>query len=76
MRIILIFLMFKMSLFGSSLKVGENAPDFILNDQYGKQHQLSDYQGKKLVIYFSQKHSLLGELSKRAVCAIITLILL
>ena len=55
MRIILIFLMFKMSLFGSSLKVGENAPDFILNDQDGKQHQLSDYQGKKLVIYFFPK---------------------
>ena len=40
--------MFKMSLFGSSLKVGENAPNFILNDQDGKQHQLSDYRGKKL----------------------------
>ena len=47
--------MFKMSLFGSSLKVGENAPSFILNDQDGKQHQLSDYRGKKLVIYFFPK---------------------
>ena len=47
--------MFKMSLFGSSLKVGENAPNFILNDQDGKQHQLSDYQGTKLVIYFFPK---------------------
>ena len=47
--------MFKMSLFGSSLKVGGNAPDFILNDQDGKQHQLSDYKGKKLVIYFFPK---------------------
>ncbi len=55
MRIILIFLMFKMSLFSSSLKIGENAPDFILNDQDGKQHQLSDYRGKKLVIYFFPK---------------------
>ena len=55
MRIILIFLMFKMSLFVSSLKVGENAPNFILNDQDGKQHQLSDYKGKKLVIYFFPK---------------------
>jgi len=55
MRIILIFLMFKMSLFGSSLKIGENAPSFILNDQGGKQHQLSDYKGKKLVIYFFPK---------------------
>ena len=44
-----------MSLFGSSLKVGENAPDFILNDQDGKQHQLSDYKGEKLVIYFFPK---------------------
>ena len=55
MRIILIFLMFKMELFGSSLKVGENATNFILNDQDGKQHQLSDYKGKKLVIYFFPK---------------------
>ena len=55
MRIILIFLMFKMSLFSSTLKVGENAPSFILNDQDGKQHQLSDYKGKKLVIYFFPK---------------------
>ena len=55
MRILLIFLMFKISLFGSSLKVGENAPNFILNDQDGKQHQLSDYEGKKLVIYFFPK---------------------
>tara|TARA_B100000886_G_scaffold51981_1_gene31925 strand:- start:309 stop:467 length:159 start_codon:yes stop_codon:yes gene_type:complete len=47
--------MFKMSLFSSSLKIGENAPDFILNDQDGKQHQLSDYRGKKLVIYFFPK---------------------
>ena len=55
MRIILIFLMFKMSLFGSSLKVGESAPNFILNDQDGKQRQLSDYEGEKLVIYFFPK---------------------
>ena len=57
MRIILVFLMLKMSLFGSSLKIGENAPNFILNDQDGKQHQLSDYKGKKLVIYFLKQHS-------------------
>ncbi len=44
-----------MSLFSSSLKIGENAPDFTLNDQDGKQHQLSDYRGKKLVIYFFPK---------------------
>ena len=55
MRIILIFLMFKMSLFGSSLKVGKNAPSFILNDQDGKRHQLSDYKGEKTCYIFFPK---------------------
>ena len=47
--------MFKVSLFSSSLIVGENAPDFTLNDQSGKQHSLKNYKGKKLVIYFFPK---------------------
>ena len=37
------------------LNVGDKAPDFILNDQDGKQHQLKDYTDKKLVIYFYPK---------------------
>ena len=33
-------------------KIGKPAPDFKLEDQDGNFHQLSDYKGKKLVIYF------------------------
>ena len=47
--------MLKLSLFSSSLTVGENAPEFSLKDQSGRVRQLSDYKGKKLVIYFFPK---------------------
>ena len=47
--------MLKFSLFSSSLTVGENAPEFSLKDQSGRVRQLSDYKGKKLVIYFFPK---------------------
>ena len=36
----------------NNLKLGEKAPNFKLKDQDGKIHRLSDYKGKKLVIYF------------------------
>lgn len=39
----------------SKLKIGDQAPRFSLNDQDGKQHQLSDYAGKKLALYFYPK---------------------
>lgn len=32
--------------------VGKPAPDFKLPDETGKLHQLSDYRGKKVVLYF------------------------
>ena len=35
-----------------SLKVGDTAPDFEVNDQDGNPVKLSDYQGKKVVLYF------------------------
>ena len=47
--------MLKLSLFSSSLTIGENAPEFSLKDQSGKIRRLSDYKGKKLVIYFFPK---------------------
>ena len=47
--------MLKLSLFSSSLTIGENAPEFSLKDQNGKIRRLSDYKGKKLVIYFFPK---------------------
>ena len=35
-----------------SLKVGDPAPDFEVNDQDGNPVKLSDYRGKKVVLYF------------------------
>ena len=35
-----------------ALKVGDAAPDFEVNDQDGQPVKLSDYKGKKVVIYF------------------------
>lgn len=37
------------------LNTGDKAPLFDLNDQDGKRHQLKDYAGKKLVLYFYPK---------------------
>ena len=37
------------------LKQGTKAPDFILPDQNGKTHTLSDYKGKMVLIYFYPK---------------------
>lgn len=37
------------------LNVGQKAPEFTLTDQDGKQHSLSDYQGKWILMYFYPK---------------------
>lgn len=37
------------------LKKGDNAPDFALKDQNGTTVGLSDYRGKKLLVYFYPK---------------------
>ena len=34
---------------------GQKAPDFALKDEKGKLHKLSDYNGKKVVLYFYPK---------------------
>ncbi len=39
----------------TKLKAGDKAPDFGVTDQDGKTHYLSDYKGKKLVLYFYPK---------------------
>jgi len=37
------------------LKEGSKTPDFELQDQNGKTHKLSDYKGKKIILYFYPK---------------------
>ncbi|KAA5540776.1 thioredoxin-dependent thiol peroxidase [Adhaeribacter rhizoryzae] len=37
------------------LNIGDEAPDFAVPDQDGIVHKLSDYQGRKLIIYFYPK---------------------
>lgn len=39
----------------TTLQIGDKAPDFSGFDQDGKFHQLEDYAGKKLVIFFYPK---------------------
>ena len=34
------------------LEVGTKAPDFELPDQNGELHKLSEYLGKKVILYF------------------------
>ena len=34
------------------LELGIKAPDFELPDQNGEMHKLSDYAGKKVILYF------------------------
>ena len=38
-----------------ALQIGDKAPDFAIPDQDGIAHKLSDYFGRKLVIYFYPK---------------------
>ena len=49
------------------LTVGTKAPDFILNDQNGAEVRLSDYLGKKVVLYFYSKDNTPG--CTRQACA-------
>ena len=42
------------------LQEGDQAPDFEVNDQNGKTVKLSDYKGKKVVLYFYPKDNTPG----------------
>ena len=44
-----------MNAFASTIEVGEKAPYFSLFDQDGNSHELDDYKGRRLVIYFFPK---------------------
>jgi peroxiredoxin Q/BCP len=43
-----------------SLTIGENAPDFNLKDTKSRNHSLSDYKGKYVVLYFYPKNDTPG----------------
>src|SRR5262249_10079315 len=40
---------------GEAMKVGQKAPDFTVTDDSGKKVKLSDFKGKKVVLYFYPK---------------------
>ena len=42
------------------LEAGMKAPDFTLPDQNGEMHNLSDYAGKKVILYFYPKDNTAG----------------
>ena len=42
------------------LEVGTKAPDFTLPDQNGDLHSLSEYKGKKIILYFYPKDNTPG----------------
>ena len=52
---VLTFILMRASHAGDVPHAGQLAPDFKLPDQTGKTHQLADYRGKWLVLYFYPK---------------------
>jgi peroxiredoxin Q/BCP len=44
----------------AELKTGSKAPDFQLENQDGKQVKLSDFKGRKLLLYFYPKANTSG----------------
>lgn len=42
------------------LEVGTKAPEFLLPDQNGEKHTLSEYAGKKVILYFYPKDNTPG----------------
>ena len=42
------------------IEIGTKAPDFELQDQNGKTHRLSDYLGRKVILYFYPKDNTSG----------------
>ena len=49
------------------LDIGMLAPDFCLKDQTGREHRLSDYLGKKVILYFYPRDNTPG--CTRQACA-------
>ena len=52
---LLVILLITSSSVLANLEVGDKAPNFILNDQNNEAHQLSDYEGRWVILYFYPK---------------------
>ena len=52
---LLVLLLISSSSVLANLEVGDKAPNFILNDQNNEAHQLSDYEGRWVILYFYPK---------------------
>ena len=52
---LLVLLLITSSSVLANLEVGDKAPNFILNDQNNAAHQLSDYEGRWVILYFYPK---------------------
>ena len=52
---LLVLLLITSSSVLANLEVGDKAPNFILNDQNNESHQLSDYEGRWVILYFYPK---------------------
>ena len=58
------------------LEAGTKAPDFELPDQNGEMHKLSDYAGRKVILYFYPKDNTPGVRSRHVVFLSVILSLL
>ena len=54
------------------LKIGDQAPDFTLEDQNGKMVSLSDFEGKKVILYFYSKDNTSGCTKQACACLLYT----
>ncbi len=43
-----------------TLQAGQTAPEFTLPGSDGKQHQLADYRGRTVILYFYPKDNTAG----------------
>ena len=50
-----------------ALKVGDKAPEFKLKDSFEKEVSLSDFKGKRIILYFIQKIILQDVLKKHVI---------
>ena len=53
------------------MNIGDKAPEILGKDEQGRDIRLSDYKGRKLVLYFYPKDNTSGCTAEAAVCATI-----